>query len=176
MPYGNYGNLMRIILYHYTKDVVWIKTLPESQPALGIQSMRDRMIDEANLDFEQSQTYLDRASSLERKAQEQRQKALDIQKSAVYRALQACNFFKKTTSNRVLLQIRLMITLNIETYISTDWFVLHALKPHLLSMSTTAFSNCNPFSTAVVLIGTYFLTIFEIFRLFQNHLFLFLRL
>ena len=27
--------------------------------------MRDRMIDEANLDFEQSQTYLDRASSLE---------------------------------------------------------------------------------------------------------------
>ena len=29
--------------------------------------MRDRMIDEANLDFEQSQTYLDRASSLERK-------------------------------------------------------------------------------------------------------------
>ena len=67
MPYGNYGNLMCIILYHYTKDVVWIKTLPESQPALGIQSMRDRMIDEANLDFEQSQTYLDRASSLERK-------------------------------------------------------------------------------------------------------------
>ena len=90
-----YGNLMRVILYHYTKDVVWIKTLPESQPALGIQSMRDRMIDEANLDFEQSQTYLDRASSLERKAQEQRQKALDIQKSAVYRALQACNFSKK---------------------------------------------------------------------------------
>ena len=130
--------------------------------------MRDRMIDEANLNFEQSQTYLDRASSLERKAQEQRQKALDIQKSAVYRALQACSFFKKNTSNRVLLQIRLMITLNIETYISTDWFVLHALKPHLLSMSTTAFS------TAVVLIGTYFLTIFEIFRLFQNHLFLFL--
>lgn len=95
VPYGNYGNLMRVILYHYTKDVVWIKTLPESQPALGIQSMRDRMIDEANLDFEKSQTYLDRASSLERKAQEQRQKALDIQKSAVYRALQACNFSKK---------------------------------------------------------------------------------
>ena len=71
VPYGNYGNLMRIILYHCTKDVEWIKTLPESQPALGIQSMRDRMIDEANLDFEQSQTYLDRASSLERKAQEQ---------------------------------------------------------------------------------------------------------
>lgn len=40
VPYGNYGNLMRVILYHYTKDVVWIKTLPESQPALGIQSMR----------------------------------------------------------------------------------------------------------------------------------------
>ena len=53
------------------------------------------MIDEANLDFKQSQTYLDRASSLERKAQEQRQKALDIQKSAVYRALQARNFSKK---------------------------------------------------------------------------------
>ena len=95
MPYSNYGNLMRIILYHCTKDVVWIKNLPESQPALGIQSMRDRMIDEAHLDFEQSQTYLDRASSLERKSQEQRQKALDIQKSAVYRALQACNFSKK---------------------------------------------------------------------------------
>ena len=95
VPYGNYGNLMRVILYNYTKDVVWIKTLPESQPALGIQSMRNRMIDEANLDFEQSQTYLDRASSLERKAREQRQKALDIQKSAVYRALQACSFFKK---------------------------------------------------------------------------------
>ena len=45
------------------------------------------------------------------------------------------------------------------------------LKPHLLSMSTTAFSNCNPFSTAVVLIDTYFLTMSEIFRLFQNRLF-----
>ena len=86
---------MRVILYHYTKDIVWIKTLPESQPPLGVQSIRDRMIDEANLDFEQSQTYLDRASNYERRAQEQRQKALDIQKSAVYRALQACNFSKK---------------------------------------------------------------------------------
>lgn len=66
------------------------------------------MIDEANLDFEQSQTYLDRASSLERKAQEQRQKALDIQKSAVYRALQACNFSKKNISSQVLPQVRLM--------------------------------------------------------------------
>jgi hypothetical protein len=95
IPYGNYGHLMRVILYHYTKDIVWIKTLPESQPPLGVQSIRDRMIDEANLDFEQSQTYLDRASNYERRAQEQRQKALDIQKSAVYRALQACSFSKK---------------------------------------------------------------------------------
>lgn len=94
VPYGNYGNLLRVILYQCTKDIVWIKTLPESQPALGAQSMRDRMIDEANLDFETSQTYLDRANNLERKAQEQRQKALDIQKSAVYRALQACDFSK----------------------------------------------------------------------------------
>lgn len=47
IPYGNYGHLMRTILYHYTKDIVWIKTLPESQPPLGVQSIRDRMIDEA---------------------------------------------------------------------------------------------------------------------------------
>ena len=54
-----------------------------------------KKLDHNNLDFEQSQTYLDRASNLERRAQEQRQKALDIQKSAVYRALQACDFSKR---------------------------------------------------------------------------------
>ena len=105
VPYGNYGNLMRVILYHYTKDVVWIKTLPESQPALGIQSMRDRMIDEVNLDFEQSQTYLDRASSLERKAQEQRQKALDIQKKCFcLSCITGLQFSKKNIISQVLPQ------------------------------------------------------------------------
>ena len=50
-------------------------------------------------------------------------------------------------------------------------FLQFCRVPTITDNLPTAFSNCNPFSTAVVFIGTCFLTISEIFRLFQNRLF-----
>lgn len=90
VPYGNYGTLLKVLLYHYTNDSVWLDTLPESKNILSDLSMTERLLEESKTDFDSAQSHLDRASSMERKAQEERQKALDIQKVAVYRSIQAC--------------------------------------------------------------------------------------
>ena len=91
LPYSNYGTLMKCLLYHYTHDSIWVDTLPESKSNLSIQSMTEHYIDASKVDFDKAQSYIDKASSLELRATENRQKALDIQRVAVYRALQVAN-------------------------------------------------------------------------------------
>lgn len=100
VPYGNYGVLTKIMLYHYTNDSVWLETLPESKNALSDLSMTERLLEESKADFDSAQSHLDRASSMERKAQEERQKAIDIQKVAVYRNIQACGILGTAKQGR----------------------------------------------------------------------------
>ena len=51
--------------------------------------MTERLLEESKIDFDSAQAYLDRAAVMERRANEERQKALDIQKMAVFRSIQA---------------------------------------------------------------------------------------
>lgn len=97
IEYGRYGILVKVMLYNYTKDLVWLDTLPESKNNLATLSMIEKYLDASKVDFDKAQTYLDSANSLERRAQSNRQKALDIQKVAVYRSLQvSANCDKKS--------------------------------------------------------------------------------
>ena len=89
VAYSNYGPMLKIILYHYTKDRVWLDTLPENRNPLADANILQRMFEESKTDFNTAQSYLDNAINYERKANEARQKAIDIQKLAVFRALQA---------------------------------------------------------------------------------------
>lgn len=89
IPYADYGHLVRVLLYNITKDDIWIKTLPDIGFDIPELSMKQKMIDNANADFDQAQSFTDKAWELERRAQENRQKALDIQKATVFRILQS---------------------------------------------------------------------------------------
>lgn len=88
IPYVNYGTLMKVMLYHYTKDTIWLDTLPLVRNVLSEISMTEQLLEAAKVDFDKAQTYMDRADQMERRAREERQKALDIQKAVVLRSIQ----------------------------------------------------------------------------------------
>ena len=88
IEYGNYGTFMRTLLYLITKSKVWLDSLPYSKNILSdINNTEDRLRD-CKVDFDKAQSYLDSARLFERRAAQDRQKALDIQRVAVFRALQ----------------------------------------------------------------------------------------
>lgn len=88
-PYGSYGTFLKVLLYLCTKDTMWIDALPENRNTLSKISMTEQLLMDTKADFDRAQSYLDSADSMERRAREERQKALDIQKAAAYRAIQA---------------------------------------------------------------------------------------
>ena len=88
IPYGNYGIFFKVLAYKCTKDRVWIDTLPDNKNALSDISIIEKLLKNAECDFNNAQAYMDNADEYERKAREERQKAIDIQKVNVYRALQ----------------------------------------------------------------------------------------
>lgn len=90
VPYDNYGILMRAILFYHTHNEVWFDTLPDNKNNLAMVSMADQYMDSAKSEFDKAEVYLNNAAALEQRALENRKKALDIQKVAVYRSLCAC--------------------------------------------------------------------------------------
>lgn len=90
VPYDNYGILMRTILFYHTHDEVWFDALPDNKSNLAMVSMAEQYMDSAKSEFDKAEVYLNNAAALEQKALENRKKALDIQKVAVYRSLCAC--------------------------------------------------------------------------------------
>ena len=87
--YDHYGPLMKIIIYNYTKDPIWIDTLPENGNPLSDVAMKEKLLKQTEADFDSAQADLDSADNYERKAKEARQRALDKQKIAAMRAIQA---------------------------------------------------------------------------------------
>lgn len=87
-PYGNYGVLLKILIYNYTKETIWIETLPTTINELSTVTETEILLQAAKADFDNAQAYIDKALIMERRANEERQKALDIQKIAVYRAIE----------------------------------------------------------------------------------------
>lgn len=90
ITYDNYGPLMKIIIYNYTKDPIWIDTLPENGNPLSDVAMQEKLLKQTEADFDSAQADLDTADNYERKAKEARQRAIDKQKVAAMRVLQSC--------------------------------------------------------------------------------------
>lgn len=88
VPYGNYGIFTKVLLYQRTKDIIWLDTLPSNENILSNISIKEQLLTDTKADYDKAQSYMDSADNLERKAREQRQKALDIQRVAAYRAIQ----------------------------------------------------------------------------------------
>jgi len=87
--YDNYGPLIKIIIYNYTKDPIWIETLPENGNPLSDVAVKEKLLQQTEADFDSAQADLDSADNYERKAKEARQRALDKQKIAAMRAIKA---------------------------------------------------------------------------------------
>ena len=87
VPYGNYGIFFKCLLYGITKDSIWMDTIPETRGQLNGVSETEKYLEASKVDFDKAQAFLNEALSQERKANENRQKAMDIQKVAVYRSL-----------------------------------------------------------------------------------------
>lgn len=100
VPYGNYGTLMKAIMFYFTKDSIWFDTLPDNKSNLSITSMTEQYLEASKVDFDTAQAHLNSAMLLERRAQESRQKALDIQKVAVARSIQAYGHYKEKASKK----------------------------------------------------------------------------
>lgn len=88
--YANYGPLMKIVLYHYTKDPIWIETLPENGNPLSEVAMKEKLLKQTEDDFDSAQADFDSAYHYERKAKEALQRGLDKQKIAAMRVIQSC--------------------------------------------------------------------------------------
>ena len=86
--YGNYGIFIKALLYLITKDNAWLDSLPYTKNALSYINTTEDYLKRCKVDFDKAQSYLDSANALERRAEQERQKALDIQKVAVLRSLQ----------------------------------------------------------------------------------------
>lgn len=91
IPYDNYGKLLKAMLYGVTKDDVWLQTLPENTNRLTKLTQNDQIMIATVADYNCAQSYLDSAEYHDRRAREDRQKALDIQKMIVYRTLEMGN-------------------------------------------------------------------------------------
>lgn len=89
--YSNYGVLMKIIMYHYTKDESFIDTLPDTYEKLSRQSEIDDLITQTEMDFYDLQAELDDIHAQELKLQQKRQKNLDKTKLTVFRNIQTVN-------------------------------------------------------------------------------------
>ena len=89
IPYGSYGSLVKALLYYHTKDNIWLQTLPQNKNALSEVTATEKLLLYTMSEFDNAQSHLDKANSLARRANEEQQKALDIQKVVAYRVLEA---------------------------------------------------------------------------------------
>lgn len=94
--YANYGTLMKLIIYNITKNPEWIENFPENGNPLSDAAIREKMIEQSKTDFDSIQADYDEIEMMEMKLREKKQKALDKQKNAVMRVLQACNLSGKS--------------------------------------------------------------------------------
>lgn len=64
IPYGNYGTLMKILLYKVTNDSVWLDSLPDYQHNIGNISVLQQLLCSFDIDFANAQSYLDESRKI----------------------------------------------------------------------------------------------------------------
>lgn len=99
--YANYGVLMKIMLYHYTKDRDLIETLPDTDSNSNTISWKDQLYTQTQMDIEMLQSEWDTIASQELKLQQKRQKAFDKTKLAMLRNVQTIDYSRNNHERRI---------------------------------------------------------------------------
>jgi hypothetical protein len=87
--YANYGILMKALLFHCTKDVNWVNTMPENTDTASDISATEELLHLTMQSFNDAQSHLDTINQYQAKIMEEQQKSLNIQRVAVYKVLEA---------------------------------------------------------------------------------------
>lgn len=101
IEYGNYGILMKILLYHYTKDKDWLDTLPDTIPNLNDRTIKQELLEQTKDDLDKIQAEWDAIALQENKLHRKRQKILDMTKVAMFRNIQASDFNRNSHEKHI---------------------------------------------------------------------------
>lgn len=99
--YANYGVLMKILLYHYTKDRDLIDTLPDTNSNIESITWKDQVLTQTKMDIAMLQSEWDTIASQELKLQQKRQKAIDKTKLAMLRNVQTMDFSRSNHEKHI---------------------------------------------------------------------------
>ena len=99
--YVNYGVLMKILLYHYTKDKDLIDTLPDTNSNVENITWKDQVLTQTKMDIAMLQSEWDTIASQELKLQQKRQKAIDKTKLAMLRNVQTMDFSRNNHEKHI---------------------------------------------------------------------------
>lgn len=99
--YANYGVLMKIMLYHYTKDRDLIETLPDTDSNTNTISWKDQLYTQTQMDIAMLQSEWDTIASQELKLQQKRQKAIDKTKLAMLRNVQTIDYSRNSHERHI---------------------------------------------------------------------------
>ena len=98
--YANYGTLMRVLIYHYTKDKDLVNCLPDYYNELSNQNIKSLMLEEAKVSLNDIQSKWDVITSKEFKLQQERQRALDATKYAIIQNIHSVDYYRKDNGNK----------------------------------------------------------------------------
>lgn len=87
--YADYGVLVKAMLFGQTKDINWVKTMPETNTTEDAIGATEEMLHLTMQSFNAAQSHLDAINQYQAKIMEEQQRALNIQRVAVYRVLEA---------------------------------------------------------------------------------------
>lgn len=99
--YANYGVLMKVILYHYTKDRELLETLPDTNSNVESMTWKEQVLSQTQMDLAMLQSEWDTIANQELKLQQKRQKTLDMTKIAVLRNVQTIDYSRNSHEKHV---------------------------------------------------------------------------
>ena len=99
--YANYGVLMKILLYHYTKNRDLLETLPDTNSNIESITWKDQVLTQTKMEIALLQSEWDTIASQELKLQQKRQKAIDKTKLAMLRNVQTMDFSKNNHEKHI---------------------------------------------------------------------------
>lgn len=99
--YANYGVLMKVLLYHYTKNRDLLETLPDTNSNVESMTWKEQVLSQTQMDLAMIQSEWDTIANQELKLQQKRQKTLDMTKLAVLRNVQTIDYSKNSHEKHV---------------------------------------------------------------------------
>lgn len=99
--YADYGVLMKVLLYHYTKDRELLETLPDTNSNVQTASWKEQVLSQTKMDIAMLQSEWDAIASQELKLQQKRQKAIDKTKLAMLRNVQTIDYSRNSHEKHI---------------------------------------------------------------------------